>query len=126
MDFDKLKTQIGERLGRFIESTSMNKSQFAECINFNSGALYTVLRGKNGVSMEMALAIKNKFPDLSLDWLFTGEGQMAIKNSNIVIGENNGTMQINNSPSPEVLAERVRALERELQLKDEIISLLKK
>ena len=43
--------------------------------------LYQIKAGKNGISQNLARRIVEKFPELSVGWLLTGEGDMFIKGS---------------------------------------------
>ena len=37
---------------------------------------YNILRGRNGISNKMLDAIVSSYPDLNIDWVRTGEGEM--------------------------------------------------
>lgn len=43
--------------------------------------LYQIKAGKNGISQNLARSIVEKFPELSVGWLLTGEGDMFSKGS---------------------------------------------
>jgi plasmid maintenance system antidote protein VapI len=126
MNIEDFKVGIGKRLLKFAESQYLSSTKLAETIGYKYSTLQKVLNGQNGISVELMLELSNQFPNLDWNWLILGNQKQIENNGNVVVGENNGTMQINNPPSADVLAERVKALEEQLKLKDQIIELLKK
>ncbi len=74
---------MGERVGDWqrlesvIEWANMTTNYFARYIGLSRGEnLYQIKRGNNGISRKIAQLIVDKFPEISMLWLLTGDGQM--------------------------------------------------
>lgn len=128
---DDFKKEVGNRLREVIKHVGKNQKEFAEQVGVKDTALSAVLRGKSGISSELAHSIINTYPQLNWNWLFMEKGEM-IRGSNVVMGESNhvGTMVVHHNEDKEIweeiimLRERVKGLEEQLKLKDKIITLL--
>ena len=60
----------------------MSAKQFSESIGEKRAEkLYHVLRGRNGVSEDLARTIAKKYPEINYTWLLTGEGEMLKQNT---------------------------------------------
>lgn len=92
---------IKDRLLKYIEYKEISKLDFTKKANlvqgfFNKGQGFNVIYLKN---------ILNAFPDLNLEWLITGKGEMIKKSS------------------PEV--EQIKEMQEKLKLYEELIASLK-
>lgn len=66
-----------ERLKKVIEDHDMSPNAFGKYVGLKSSQpIYDILKGRNGISKEMADSITAKCPDISRPWLLTGEGSM--------------------------------------------------
>lgn len=65
-----------DRIKKLIEKQKLTATQFAEEIGVQRSAVSHLLSGRNKPSLDFMLKIKNKFPDISLDWLLLGQGKM--------------------------------------------------
>lgn len=66
-----------ERLESVIRWADMTINYFGRHIGLHrSENLYRIKAGRNGISQALAQRIVDKFPELSLGWLLTGEGDM--------------------------------------------------
>lgn len=137
MSSENFKIDFGHRLKLAIVSWKISQQDFAISIGYTPTMLSQMLKGKKGLSSELISIIYEKYPRINWDWLITGRGEMEVKIENstgVVLGDNNGTMQVHQgTPSADdlqmeliLLRERVKALEEQMKLKDEIINLLKK
>lgn len=61
------------RLLTFIGYMNLSIRKFEACCGFPNG---TVTHVKKSFSLEKKIAISNAFPQLNIDWLYTGEGEM--------------------------------------------------
>lgn len=69
-----LKSTPAQRIKRVIEESGMNVTAFARHIGLFRGAnLYQILKGKNGISINLAEKIHAKYPNYSVGWLVSGE-----------------------------------------------------
>ncbi|MEG1554902.1 MAG: S24 family peptidase [Rikenellaceae bacterium] len=66
-----------ERLEEVIKWTGLSTHAFAMELGMKrSENLYRVRREKSGVSSKLAEVIVQRYPEINLSWLFSGEGQM--------------------------------------------------
>lgn len=65
-----------ERIKTLIEKQKLTATQFAEEIGVQRSAVSHLLSGRNKPSLDFMLKIKNRFPEISLDWLLLGQGKM--------------------------------------------------
>jgi hypothetical protein len=91
-----METTVKERLERYCKSNGFSIRHFERKIDVSYG--YFGHLQKNGISHEKVKKIINEFPDLNIDWLLNGEGEMLKNDSDgdtitqTVGGDNNGTM----------------------------------
>jgi len=68
---------VGARLEKVIEHYKMTPFEFSKQLGFDrADKIYNILKGKFNPSFEILVAITNKFVDVNIDWLITGESQM--------------------------------------------------
>lgn len=132
MEVSDFKLEVGLRLKQFILNLRIEQKEFAQSIGYSDSAFSSIIKGKSGLSSDFVWIMINQYPNLNWHWLLTGKGEMGIKDNNIVMGDNNGTMHVQSIPNAEILLERLKALEKEVEglkeqikLKDQIIELLK-
>lgn len=65
-----------DRIKKLIEKQNLTATQFAGEIGVQRSAVSHLLSGRNKPSLDFMLKIKNRFPDLNLDWLLMGKGKM--------------------------------------------------
>lgn len=76
------KNENWVRLESVIRWANMTTNYFGRYIGLaRSENLYQIKAGKNGISQNLARRIVEKFPELSVCWLLTGEGDMFSKGS---------------------------------------------
>lgn len=77
---------IGDRLKEWVSSKELNASDFAKQLKIQRSALSHIFSGRNKPSVDVLLKIKNAYPEISLDWLITGEiiAQIGIEKPNIL------------------------------------------
>lgn len=66
-----------ERIEKILNDSGMTSSQFAEAIGIQRSALSHILNGRNNASLDVVLKIHQRFPQVSLEWILTGTGEMA-------------------------------------------------
>lgn len=73
------KNENWERLESVIRWANMTINYFGRYIGLSrSENLYQIKAGKNGISQNLARRIADKFPEISVGWLLTGEGEMLV------------------------------------------------
>ncbi len=65
-----------ERIKLIMEHYQLRPAQFSDAIGMQRSALSHVLSGRNKASLDFVLRIKKHYPEISLNWLLLGEGQM--------------------------------------------------
>ena len=69
--------QYWQRLERVIQWANMSANSFGKQIGLSrSESLYQIKAGRFGISHNLAKRITDRFPEISLGWLLSGEGQM--------------------------------------------------
>jgi len=65
-----------KRIKQLIEKQKLTATQFAGEIGVQRSAVSHLLSGRNKPSLDFILKIKNRFPEVSLEWLLLGDGKM--------------------------------------------------
>lgn len=112
-----------ERLKEFLSYKKIGRNRFEDQIGVSTG--YVSSKSMT-ITSDVIEKTKRMFPDLNLDWLIIGEGEMTtpvgvhvgnIKNSTAVVNYGDGNEIANNRTSP---------TEELLQLQREYLDMLKK
>lgn len=69
--------KMKDRIARIIEYKSLTPSRFADIIGIQRSRISHIMSGRNNASIDVVTRIIEKFPDIDLKWLMTGEGQMS-------------------------------------------------
>lgn len=74
---------LSERINKLVEYSQMSIPQFAKLVGFKTPQAVRELIKGNTKSLSDAAIFKlsSAFPDLSMDWLLTGEGPMMIEHN---------------------------------------------
>lgn len=83
------------RLGIVLETYEFSASAFADKIGVQRSSLSHLLSGRNRPSLDLILKIKACFPELNLDWLIQGKGDIS-NDKNI----------LKTTPSPSTLSDK--------------------
>lgn len=65
-----------DRLNTIIESKGLTATKFAALIDANPSAISHLLKGRNKPGYDLLVNIARAFPEISMDWLLTGKGDM--------------------------------------------------
>ena len=65
-----------ERIKQLLEKKKLTATQFSEEIGVQRSSLSHVLSGRNKPSLDFMLKVKERYPELNLNWLLLGEGNM--------------------------------------------------
>jgi transcriptional regulator with XRE-family HTH domain len=68
--------EIKERIKTLISSEGLTPSKFADIIGVQRSGISHILSGRNKPGLDVLYKILANFPDISGDWLITGEGEM--------------------------------------------------
>lgn len=73
---DILTVLMKDRLNAIIEEKGLTATRFAALIDANPSAISHLLKGRNKPGYDLLVNIARAFPDISMYWLLTGEGEM--------------------------------------------------
>ena len=76
MDEINMKEQVKQRVLAVMDQEQLSDAQFAESIGISRGAVSQIKSGRSYPSLDVALKILDRYPDLSSDWLLLGKGEM--------------------------------------------------
>lgn len=65
-----------ERVKKVIAHTGLSDRAFAIKCGINQPTLFNQLKGLRNISLDTIKAVANTFPEISGDWLLTGNGEM--------------------------------------------------
>ncbi len=64
--------EISSRIKELIQQKGLTNSEFAHKLDVNPSIISHILSGRNKVSLQVVLQLKQTFPELDLDYLLTG------------------------------------------------------
>ncbi|AYO57540.1 transcriptional regulator [Chryseobacterium sp. 6424] len=70
---------LNERIAEIIAYSKLTPSEFADEIEVQRSNISHITSGRNKPSLDFLIKIKNRFPELTWDWVITGEGEMLQK-----------------------------------------------
>ncbi|MCH8836352.1 MAG: hypothetical protein IIA60_00960 [Candidatus Marinimicrobia bacterium] len=73
------KSEFAERRQRLISCLDEKPTPFAKRIGVSRAFMNDVLHLRSGPSVQMIYGITNYRPDISVNWLLTGRGEMLLK-----------------------------------------------
>lgn len=110
---------IPQRLEFFINLKNLSQKEFCKIVGYPQSSLSGFLNGKtNSPRLDLIEGIAQNFPELDIDWLITGQGQMIKQSYTNGEGEKEETGPISRKEIIELLKKRVNELEREIARKD--------
>ena len=105
--------KMNDRLRKFLDSKGISVRQFEQMIGSSDGKIAKFMATNSSLKSDTLSKIMEVFPQLSIEWLLAGEGDMLktnqqsisnIDNSNVVGANVNGTGININSNQSELLA----------------------
>lgn len=64
------------RLQDVLDYSQLSPTEFAEKIEIQRSTISHILNGRNKPSLDFLMKVKDKFPEISWDWLILGKGKM--------------------------------------------------
>lgn len=71
-----MESSENQRLKTFLESLRLTTTEFARVIETSQPAVSAIVSGKRAISKGMEARISDAYPQLNMDWLKTGKGEM--------------------------------------------------
>lgn len=85
-----------DRIQAIIDSKRMSQAQFADAIGVQRSTLHHILSGRNNPSLEVISKIHNAYPEINLDWIFTGHSEMLIDGAAVDSRQEGGLFALEN------------------------------
>ena len=92
---------INERFTTILEYSGFTASEFADEIDVQRSSISHIISGRNKPSLEFIVKIKNRFPEISWDWIILGQGEMLQNDSALSTSESKINLEEENS-SPDL------------------------
>lgn len=86
-----------ERINKIVEHFGITKNLLAKNSGVASSNISKMMSGEQPISDKTLGKIVEAYPEINLQWLKTGEGEMIINNSNMQQNNNSGTAMMANS-----------------------------
>lgn len=86
-----------DRIIQIMRQTGLSNAEFAEKIGISTSSLSHIFSGRNNPSLDVVKRIHKSFPEISLNWIMYGEGNMYATDS----GRNGDTSQNSYDNAPE-------------------------
>ncbi|MCD7973738.1 MAG: helix-turn-helix domain containing protein [Candidatus Azobacteroides sp.] len=71
-----MENSINERLRKLIKNEKITQKKFCDLVEISENTLKNTFQRNSNPGTELLVRIAVKFPEYSLDWLLTGEGEM--------------------------------------------------
>ena len=106
--------------------TVRNQQDFVERIGSNKSTISGIVTGKREATQNVLKAIADSFPEISLGWLLTGEGDM-LKTANIAIDHsvagNNNNVAVQ---TPGLIGKALDEIAAQRKLVERLVAMLEK
>ena len=76
MALNALRHHMKDRIRQIMESQHMTQQVFADYIGQSPATLSSIFNGRTRPTLNIVEAIKKKIPNISIDWLLFGSGEM--------------------------------------------------
>lgn len=70
------EAKMKDRIRQIMESVNMTQKTFAEYLGMSQAALSSIFNGRTKPTLNTVEAIRSKMPQIRLEWLISGEGEM--------------------------------------------------
>mgnify|MGYP001547636210 CR=1 FL=1 len=107
-----------DRIEQILKTKKLSATQFSEEIGIQRSSLSHILKGRNKPSLDFMLKIKNRYPEINLNWLLLGEGSMIDTDSTIKASSTEDPEQ--SEPEVSISAESAANNDRRRVAKEEI------
>lgn len=73
---------IKDRIRQLMEKAEMNQKDFSIITGITAPTLSSIFNGRTSVTMNHIMALHKEFPNISIQWLMFGEGEMDLSEAN--------------------------------------------
>ena len=88
-----------DRIRKVMESQHMTQQNFAQFIGVSTAALSSIFNGRTKATLNTVEAIRSKLPDINIEWLIFGTGDMFLHDTDHQTDASAG----DNTPEEQVL-----------------------
>lgn len=99
-----------DRIRQIMESQKMTQQEFADYIGLAPATLSSIFNGRTRPTLNVVEALKKKIPNISIDWLMFGSGDMFVSSQSDILEleptsspslfSNSPTFEFAQTPSP--------------------------
>jgi transcriptional regulator with XRE-family HTH domain len=123
--------RVIDRLQEYLTRKNISPYNFEKNCGIANGYLSKQMKGKGSIGSEIINKIKEKYKDLNITWLLTGEGQMLtshfyVQSDQVSALAENEVVYETQQHTIKTLREKILILESALADKEKIIKLLEK
>ena len=86
-NIEKSESELRDRIEKLIQVEGLSQKEFAEKVGVNSTNLNQVMLGRRPVQKNLPSKIVGAFPEVRIDWLLRGDGEMYEKDQHLVNAE---------------------------------------
>jgi len=90
--------EIKDRIRLIMEEQHMTQKVFAEFLQQSPATLSSIFNGRTSPTLNVVDAIKAKIPDISIEWLLYGTGDMMIAHPSEISASHQGANYENREP----------------------------
>lgn len=83
--------RVIDRLNQYLEVKGVSAYAFERACGVANGYLGKQLKGKGSIGSDILEKVWQKYPDLNLAWLITGNGKMLVRRPYKIADENEGS-----------------------------------
>ena len=94
-----------ERIKQLMEAQHMNQQTFSKMTGISTASLSSIFNGRTNPTLMHVEAIRNKFPNINLNWLLYGEGGMFVPTANPTPTTLFDEADQANNPTPQTVSE---------------------
>ena len=117
-----METTITQRIKIIMDEKGLNVNSFSKLINVTQSTLATMYKRNTSPSYILLMRIINVSPDINLNWLILGEGEMK-KESSLFAIPSKDSININvKSKEMEMAEDYINLLKKTLKERDEKIA----
>ena len=118
-----------ERIKEFMKNEKFSNNSLAKAIDMPQTTLNDYMLGRRKCALALVCLMANAFPNLSMEWLLRGVGEMYLPGNDIVPRDNSTETPAahlrDTSEREDMLLERIDMLKQKVQDKEEVIATLK-
>ena len=70
-----------ERIHQIMKESGMNQKEFSQATGIPTATLSNIFNGRTSATLNHALALHRRFPNLRMEWLLFGEGEPYLSGS---------------------------------------------